>query len=60
MPDNWKGVVVYIGGCFAEGIKDADAVTTDEEGSLYVWQGDEFLHEYPPGMWVDYKIEGGE
>lgn len=51
-------VVVYIGGCFAESAEDADAVTEDEDGNLYIWQGDEFIHEYPAGMWVGYRIEG--
>jgi len=50
-------VIVRIGGCFAECIKDANAATVDEEGSLHIWNGDEYLHEYAPGMWVDYSIE---
>lgn len=56
----WQGVIVRIGGCFAESIKDADAVTVDEYDNLHVWQGDEYRREYPAGMWVDYRIERGE
>jgi hypothetical protein len=53
----WKGVTVYLGGCFAVGHKDADFVTVDTAGTLHVWQGDEYIQEYLAGDWEDYKID---
>lgn len=50
-------VIVRIGGCFAESVKEANYVTVDEEGNLHVWKDDEYLTEYSAGMWVDYTIE---
>lgn len=54
---SWQGVIVYIGGCFATSHENADFVNVDTAGTLHVWQGDEYIQEYPAGMWVDYRIE---
>ncbi|WP_435586988.1 hypothetical protein [Micromonospora aurantiaca (nom. illeg.)] len=57
MADEFKGVIVQIGGPVNEGFAGANDFVVRNEGHLFVLRDDETVAIFAPGKWASVKLK---